>query len=296
MLLLGLAVPAQAKKPKPIVGIGEQNSLMFADQRWVDLEKPDVRYVMPWDALRRKRDRMELDWFMDAAKNTGSRVLLSFGHSRRHGRELRLPSRKAFRKQFKAFRKRYPWVTTFQTWNEANHGSQPTFRKPGRAAQLYDVLRRACRKCTVTSPSVLDDGMKMVRWIKKFRKVAHHKVRIWSLHNHIDVNRNRREGTRLFLKYTRGQVWFTETGGIWNRWVDGKKVRRYRHKTAVRAIRNMFKLARMYPHRVKRIYVYNWFGAPERHPRWDSGLVGAKGKTRKTLRTLRAQMRKYARR
>jgi hypothetical protein len=96
-------------------------------------------------------------------------------------------------------------------------------------------------------------------------------------------------------------VWFTEVGAIWNRWMPNRhrrgwhRVRRYNHRTAVRAIRNIFKLARLNRRRVKRIYVYNWFGRIERRPRWDSGLVAANGEIRRTFRTLRAQMRKYAR-
>jgi hypothetical protein len=294
LLLLCLAAPAQAR-PKPIVGFGEQNPQIFSDLRWIDLEKPDIRYVMSWDALRTRAGRGEVDLWMQAAKFRNANVLLSFGHSRRPGRELRAPTKKQFTAQFKAFRKRYPWVTTFQAWNEANHGTQPYFHKPKAAAKIYDVIRRKCRTCTVSAPSVLDDGMKMVRWIQTFRKAAKTKVTIWSLHNHIDVNRNTSSGTKLLLKYTRGQVWFTETGGIWNRWVDGRKIKRYNKRTAKRAIRNIFKLQRLKPKRVKRIYVYNWFAPAEKRPRWDSGLIDTKGRERSTYKTLKAQMRKYAR-
>ena len=292
-LLLGIAAQAQAK---PVVGIGEQHPQMFDDQRWVDLDSPYVRYVVSWDAMRYKSERGEVDWFMSAARARHAKVLVTFGHSRRSARRARvLPSRDAFAHQFRLFRRRYPEVTTFQTWNEANHGTQPTWKRPDRAAKFYDAIRRNCRHCTVSAPSVLDDGRKMVRWIRKFRKAARYRVRIWSLHNHIDANRNTTTGTRLFLRNTRGKVWFTETGGIWNRWVDRRHIRRYNGKTAVRAIRNIFKLARLNPRRVKRIYVYNWFAPPERRPRWDTGLVDRRLRTRPTLRTLRAQIRRYGR-
>jgi hypothetical protein len=297
LLLVGVAAPAQAKKPKPYVGIGEQNPQLFSDTRWIDLEKPDVRYVASWDALRTVRGRAEVDLWMRAAEFRHARVLLSFGHSRRsHRWEKRLPTVKQFRREFKKFRKRYPFIRTYQTWNEANHGSQPTWKRPGRVGKFFDMLKKTCRRCTITAPSVLDDGQKMVRWIKKFRKAAKKPVRVWALHNHIDANRNRTVGTRLFLRNTKGKVWFTETGGIWNRWVRGKKVRRYTHKQAVRAIRNIFTLARLNRRRVQRIYVYHWFAPAGRRPRWDSGLVGPKGGTRKTLKTLKAQIRRYGRR
>jgi hypothetical protein len=137
--------------------------------------------------------------------------------------------------------------------------------------------------------------MKAVRWAKTFDKAAKKKVKIWAIHNHIDANRNTKTGTKLFLKHTRGQVWITESGAIWNRWIGHRKIKQYNHKTAVRAIRNIFKLQRLNPRRIKRIYVYNWFGRAEKRPRWDSGLINASGTERKTLKTLRAQLRKYAR-
>jgi hypothetical protein len=299
--MLCLAVPAQAKKP--VVGIGEQNPTIFSDQRWRDLAKPDVRYVIPWDALKFKKERASADWYLTWARDANARVLLSFGHSRRRGRELKLPTRGQFKAQFKAVRKRYPWVTTFQTWNEGNHGTQPTFKKPAAAAKFFDVIKSSCRKCVVSAPSVLDDGIATIRWIQKFRKAAKHKVTIWSLHNHIDANRNRlgnKSTTKMFLRYTKGQVWFTEAGGIWNRWItrsSGRKdkVKMYNHKTAKRAIRNIFKLQRLNSRRVTRIYYYNWFAPGEKKPQWDSGLFGPTGKPRPLFNTFKAQVRKYAR-
>jgi hypothetical protein len=303
LLLLSLGATAAQARPRPIVGIGEQNPMVFRDQRWLDLEKPDVRFVIAWDALKYKKQRAHADWYLSWARSVDARVLLSFGHSYKRHRELKMPTRGQFRTQFKAIRKRYPWVTTFQSWNEANHGTQPTFKKPKAAAKIYDVIRSSCRKCVVSAPSVLDDGIKMVRWIKTFRKATKRKPKIWSLHNHIDANRNRlgrKSTTSLFLRNTRGQVWFTEAGGIYNRWVPkrtGKKkhIKQYNKKNAIRAIRNIFKLQRLNPRRVKRIYYYNWFAPGEKKPRWDSGLIDPKGKSRATLRTFKAQARKYAR-
>ena len=43
-------------------------------------------------------------------------------------RRAKAPSNKAYAKQIKAVRKRYPFIKTFQTWNEANQGLQPTSR------------------------------------------------------------------------------------------------------------------------------------------------------------------------
>jgi hypothetical protein len=302
LLLLCLAAPAQAR-PKPLIGIGEQNPNMFIDARWHAFDHPDVRYVISWDALRNRAQRTSADWYLTWARDAGARVLLSFGHSYRRGRELRLPTNRQFRTQFKAVRKRYPWVTTFQTWNEANHGAQPTWKKPKAAARFFDIIKNSCRTCVVAAPSVMDDGYKMIAWIRAFKRAAKHRVTIWSLHNHIDVNRNllgAKSTTKLFLRNTRGQVWFTETGGIWNRWIPKrngtkKHMKRYTHKTALRAVRNIFKLQRLAPRRIKRIYYYNWFAPHEKKPRWDSGLIGPNGRQRALYRTFKAQVRKYGR-
>jgi hypothetical protein len=289
LLVLGLAGPASAKLT---VGIGEQNAVMFTDKRWQALKAPDVRYVMPWDAIRNNgSDLAILDNYMYWARQTKARVLLSFGHSNRPGRELKMPSRLQFIREFRKFRRRYPEVRTFQVWNEGNHGTQPTFKKPGRAALLYNSMRRTCPECTITAPSVLD-APNMTPWIQAFKRKARYPVRIWAIHNHIDANRHRTSGTRELLRITRGKLWFTETGGIVNRWVDGRKITRYNQKNAVRAIRNVFKLARINRKRITRVYMYSWIAPPERRPRWDSALVGPKGQTRPSLRTFQAQLRR----
>jgi hypothetical protein len=297
LALLCVAAPAQAAR-RPIVGFGEQNPYVFSDERWMDLTKNhyDIRYVMPWDALKYKRSRTQVDIWMTEAKARNARVLLSFSYSVKKSRRLKAPSNAAYQAQIKAVRKRYPFIKTFQTWNEANQGLQPTFKKPKVAARLYDTLVKTCRGCTVTAPALLlASDMKAVNWARTFDRAAKKKVKIWAVHNHIDANRNTKTGTKLFLQHTRGQVWFTETGGIWNRWIGRRKIKRYNHKTAVRAIRNIFKLQKLNPRRIQRIYVYNWYGMKAKRPRWDSGLINASGSERTTFKTLKAQMRKYAR-
>lgn len=289
VLLLAIAAPASAKLT---VGIGEQNAAFFSDKRWQALERPDVRYVMSWDALRPNNwEEAELDNYLYWARQVKARVMITFGHSRRAGRELKAPSRLQFIREFRALRRRYPELRTFQTWNEGNHGTQPVWNKPHLAARYYDAMRRTCPECTISAPSVLD-APNMTSWILRFKKAARYPVRIWSIHNHIDANRHRTTGTREILRITRGQLWFSETGGIVNRYVDGRRVSRYNQKNAVRAIRNVFQLARINRKRITRIYLYHWMAPKQRRPRWDSGLVGRRGETRPSLRTFRAQLRR----
>ena len=56
--------PAQAKTRKPLVGLGEQSPWIVNDQRWFSPEKNQhqyVRYLMPWDALRSRSTRDQVD-------------------------------------------------------------------------------------------------------------------------------------------------------------------------------------------------------------------------------------------
>ena len=47
-----------------------------------------------------------------------------------------------YRAAVRAFRERYPQLRRFQPWNEVNHVSQPTYKKPYLAVRYYDVLRK----------------------------------------------------------------------------------------------------------------------------------------------------------
>jgi hypothetical protein len=119
-------------------------------------------------------------------------------------------------------------------------------------------------------------------------------VRIWSIHNYLDANRGRSIGTRKLLRNVRGQIWFTETGGIANRWVNGRRVKAYTVKHAATATRQVFKLARL-SSRVKRIYFYNWTAPTEPRPRWDSALIGPDGRPRPAYTIIRRELAKRRR-
>jgi len=290
VLALVMAAPASAKLT---VGIGEQHSSIFSDARWQALDRPNVRFVLSWDALKRNNwERAEFVNYMYWARQVKAKVLITFGHSRRRGQELKAPSRLDFIRQFRQIRRMYPELREFQTWNEGNHGTQPIWNKPELAGRYFDAMRATCPECRISAPSVLD-APNMTQWIQRFKRAARYSVKIWSVHNHIDANRHRTSGTREFLRVTGGgQVWFSETGGIVNRWIGSRKITRYNQNNAVKAIRNVFKLAQLNRKRITRIYVYQWNAPPQRRPRWDSGLVGPKGQTRPSLRTLQAQLRR----
>ena len=62
-LLLALALPLvaaparAAAKPKPLIGIGDQNFLMFQDKRFTRLHLQLTRLALPWAAVGEPRWR-----------------------------------------------------------------------------------------------------------------------------------------------------------------------------------------------------------------------------------------------
>jgi hypothetical protein len=287
-LLLAAAAPAHAAGG-PAIGIGEQKSGMFDDPRWQRLGLRDVRYIAPWDALHDPRQLALLDGWMAAARASGARVLLGFAHSLRSRRLARtLPRPHQFEREFVRFRARYPDVLDWIVWNEANHPFSLTAQRPRRAARFFDAVARNCAGCRVVAADVLDvSGMSA--WVRAFMRHAHAPPRIWGLHNYVDANGFRSTGTRALLDVTRrGQVWFTETGGVvLRREYDGARVtREFRNslRHAARATLHAIDLARLSP-RIRRIYLYHW-RAPRPVTNWDSAFVGPGGKPRRAYHVL----------
>jgi hypothetical protein len=287
-----LVVPAAAQARAPLViGIGEQSPAIFSSKPWYQLGTPDVRYIAAWDALNVKWERDEMDAYMAAAENANARVLVGFGHSRSPhlSRRKMLPSPKRYRKEFLRFRKRYPLVKQWLTWNEANQRGQPTWNHPKTVGRYYDVLRNNCPGCTVVGPAVLDT-LAMPRWVKQVERAAKHRIGIWALHNYIDANRFRTSGTRSLLRATKAKVWFTETGGLVRR-DNGSRIEFANSKThAVKATKWVFKLARL-SSRIRRVYIYQW-SAPPKNSTWDSGLMDRRGKPRPAYKVVRTYVRR----
>ena len=243
--------------------------------------------------LRSESQRAETDAYLKAAGAAGVRVLLGFGHARDPDKAHDLPSVKAFEREVVRFRARYPWVTDYLTWNEANHCSQPTCRNPERAAQFYLALRKHCRGCRIVAADLLD-GSKMVGWAQRFQKAVGNRRVIWGLHNYIDANRFRTRGTRALLRAVKGDIWFTETGGLVVR-RNGSTVEfpgSTRH--AAKATSWVFRLAALSP-RVKRVYFYHWSPAPTPRPTWDSALVDRHDRPRPAYAILLKWLQKHER-
>jgi hypothetical protein len=303
LVLAALATPAEArppakKKPAPIptIGIGDQSPAMFSSPYFKALHVKYVRVSTAWDSLRHGWSRRDLDAYMFAARAAGVRVLLGFGHARSPKRRIRrhVPSVKTFTKEFLKYKKRYPWVKDWLTWNEANHCSQPTCHKARLVARFYNNIRHHCYGCSVVGADVLDTPT-MVRWIEEFKRTARKDKMIWGLHNYIDANRFRTSGTRALIKATRyGRIWFTETGGLVVRRNNSRIAFPGNSRHAAQATKQVFKLAKLSP-RVRRIYIYQWQIPPVKRPTWDSGLLDPRGKPRPAYAVLKSYITRFAR-
>ena len=293
--LVGVA-PASAKYR---VGVGEQKAAMFDSPAWQSLSLKRVRYLVPWDYAKHRGQRDEVDHYMARARAARQDVLVTFTARRgcfsaagRYStrKACRAPSASAYRKAFRAFDAKFPWVKTYSAWNEINHPSQPTFKSPRTAAGYYNVLRTQARKgkFRVMAADMLDTS-NMSRYLKRFRRYAKGSPRLWGLHNYGDVNRRRTTFTKAMLRTVPGEVWLTETGGI------VKLLPSFRRSPSRAAARTkgLFRLANTYDTRrrgmrskITRLYVYAWFGEPA-SARFDAGLVNADGSPRRALSVFR---------
>jgi hypothetical protein len=279
-VLLAALVAVPAAQAKVRVGLSEQSPAMFNQANWTQLKLKRVRYILPWDYFKSAPQHAEVTNFMNAARAKRQDVLVTFSarrgcfvtkYSKRSA--CKAPSKKTYISAVKRFRKEFPYTRTFSPWNEVNHVSQPTYRKPKLAARYYLALKSVCKKCTVMAADVLDSS-DVKTYLRGFLRATKGKGRIWGLHNYKDVNRRQSKGVRNVLSVVRGDVWLTETGGI----VRFGKDFPYSLKRAASRTKYMFTLARKYK-RLKRLYVYRYFGEP-RTARFDAGLVNPNGSAR----------------
>ncbi len=272
-----VALPSGGRPP--LVGIGEQEPYMFADPRFQALGIRYARLSIGWDTLESRAQSRALARWLRAARADGVRPLIAFEHSWIAGRHRRLPSAAQLGLQFRRLHARYPWVSDFATWNEANYCGQPTCHSPALVAAYYTQLRRACPTCDVLAAELLDvPGM--VAWVAAQRRALGYEPGIWGLHNYLGANRLSTASTRALLGATRGQIWFTETGGV---------VARHNHSAhdfpesrahAAAVTRFVFdRLARL-SGRVARVYLYQWYAGTDRREPWDSALIGSHGTPR----------------
>ena len=272
------ASPASART-LPQIGIADQKPDMFGDARMATLRIKHVRQTVSWDALRHDWQRGELDVWMQGALQRQTEPLITFGHSRVNSRSSP-PSPKRFRREFRAFRARYPWATTFATWNEANHCGEGTCRRARLVAAYYRQLRAECKTCTILAAEVLDTPS-MAKWMRDFRRALGYMPRLWGLHNYVEVNRFKTTSLRRMLRVMgkRGRLWLTETGGLVRRTNRSKTEIPEGPHHAARVLRYIFdRVVKRYP-RIERVYIYHWNAGPPRTT-WDSALITHDGRER----------------
>ena len=303
LMLLATLVVVPSAEAKYRVGVGDQNASMFDSARWQSLKLKRTRYIVPWDWSKNAAEAAGVTDYMNRARAARQQVLVSFTahtgcfNGKRYSKRkaCRAPSAKAYRASFRKFDKLFPWVKTYSAWNEINHVSQPTFKKPRLAVRYYDVLRKDARKrkFKVMAADMLDTS-NMAGYLRSFLRKAKGSPRLWGLHNYQDVNYKTSKDTRRMLALVPGEVWLTETGGI-------TKFGRLKYSPSRAANRTkwMFKLANRYDSRqrglrskITQLYVYRWFGEG-RSARFDAGLVNQDGSPRKAYNVFAKTAKKH---
>jgi hypothetical protein len=264
------------------IGIADQKPDMFTDLRFLSSDLHYARRAIPWDTLSSPTQTAGRDAWLAGARAAHVDPLLSFTHSSTNRRSLPTPERLLY--EFRRLRARYPWVTDYASWNEANHCGEPTCHRPELVAAYWRKLRRECPTCRILAAEVLDMP-NMTSWVKAFRRAAKVEPRYWGLHNYLDANRLRTTGTRRMLKTVKGQVWFTETGGIVSRTNRQKVTFPESAEHAATATRFLFDDLIPLSRRITRVYLYHWNSNPGAKT-WDSGLIGPTGKPRPAYRVL----------
>lgn len=283
LLATALLAPAAPAAARPSWGLADNQVATLLDGRFIRSGIKRVRITVPYDEVAFAGPRRGLlDQWMINAKAQGIQPLVSFYRTYRCSErcaERRLPSVATFRRYFRLFRKRYPFVRNFSTWNEMNFpAAQPTGRNPVRAAQFYRALRRECSRgrCTVLTGDFRANGSRFsARWLRTFKRNIGRGPHIWGLVPHPDINGFSTRYTRQFLRSVRGDVWVTEAGAL-------NFFRGFFRPSISRQTRAMRYLVSRYARvssRLRRIYVYHWRAA-KGNTQWDSGLLSVSGRRR----------------
>jgi len=311
LALCALAVtagPANGQS-RPTVGISENSPTMFSDPLFQKLNAKHARVVVSYDVMTRGDDELaRIDTYLRSAQATNTQVLVSFEHARgdatrcnqrryRSQRQCRLPSSAAYTRAVREFFARFgPLVRAFNPWNEINHYTQPTSRSPRAAARFTDIARRYCRspRCTLVAADFLDQAntvasrrpnySRTLSYIRSFRRYLRAPRSVCGLHNYSDTNRFRDTGTRTLIRAMGcRQVWLTETGGLYR---FGRSFPTSSSRQ-LRATRYLFNTLVRRNRRVRRVYIYTFYGKTT--PRFDAGLV-ASGKTRPAYNEVRRRI------
>lgn len=298
LLLTAAAFVAAAARPAPAsasavtIGIAEQQPQFFTNSSFLRTRIGEARLLVGWNAVEVNWQRAQLDQWMAAAGAAGVRPLVTFGTSRSDADNIPTPER--FRRAVNTFRARYPWVTQFSTWNEANACGSRMCRRPKTVAAYWRQLRLACPGCTVLAADLVD-APNIPSWVRDFRRAASTPPTRWGLHNYLDANRYTTTFTRMTLSAIGGnaRLWLTETGGLVDRNNHStiKIPQGFQH--AANATGFIFDDLRRVSSRVQRIYFYNMIAGPAGFS-WDSAFLSRNLDERRSYRVLRDRLSRLA--
>jgi hypothetical protein len=281
----GTAEPRAHAASSYLTGVGDEHPQMFSNPLYKQLHTKIVRYIAPYDAAVRSYSLDQAILWIRAAEAQHEQVLVAFYHS--EYTPTKLPSVASYQRDVAKFVKLFPHVRQYQSWDEANRGTERgAFSSPSAigAAEYYQALIRVCKGCTVIGLDVLDAQFigPTLEYISEFKREIYRlrtiMPKIWGLHDYSDVNRMESWRTREIVHAFGGQVWLTETGGI-VKFGGGFPNRNGSGLTrAAKVIKFMFGLAASQP-QIKRLYIYDWNGGTS-STRFDAGLTNAREQPR----------------
>jgi hypothetical protein len=277
------------------LGLSDYEPATFSDPRVEELGIHLARDVVPWNVALKADGRERVTAWLNAVKHAYHIIpLITFQHADDSGRA---PTPGQFLSAFLKFRKLFPWVKEFVPWDEANHTTQPTARNPTLAARYYNVLAAHCPGCEITAPDLLDSDANFERWTQSFLRRAHPYPKIWTFNPYSSASVDSPRLIEQFLALTKkGQVWFSEVGGVvW--WRHQGHLIYHGSSYAARVARNIFKLAAL-SKRITRVYYYHWRtpglpGQVSKKVTWDAGLVDVHGAVRPALRVLASELHRH---
>jgi polysaccharide biosynthesis protein PslG len=304
VLLTAVALLAPAPSGAFVVGVADQSPALFANTYFQQLAPLRTRYITAYDSIF--KDPATLDAWMTAAHDADMEVVVAFNPPAGmrcpnigHAKGCRPVSAASYRRAFRAFRKRYPWVRIFQPWNEVNNLTQPTARYPDAVVTYYQIVKANCPGCTVLGADIQDlpnMAQYATQVLRAFR--AHHvpTPRVWGLHNYTDTNRfvqDRNSSMRRAASLLPGKIWLTETAGLF-RFQPQNARQSFRPSLArqKRAMQAIFAQAQRYRAKVDRVYLYQWFASAPTN-RWDSAILDAHGLPRPVFDVLLAHITQF---
>jgi hypothetical protein len=287
---LAVAGPAASvAQAKPLIGLADQNLATLQDSRYTAAKLKYLRVTISYDQIRRGGKRLaSQDAFLQTAHAQGKDVLVSFYRTAACSPKCaakRLPTVSEFRSDFRAFRKRYPWIRKFSTFNEENFPkAQPTGRNPKRAGQFYLMLRKECSggRCSVLTGDFRANGSAFDRkWFKTFRKTIGGGNHSWGLITYPDINKFQVKYSKQFLKDTkRGNVYVTEAGAF-NIFTPFYRANLSRQNKVMKYLMTTSWKASS---RIKAMYVYSW-RADKTNKTFDSAMINSNGTARPAYST-----------